>query len=114
MNTVLGLPLITATGMIIDIVDNIVEAKHLDCPPFPINFHRATKNIPAFADNATTHYIAFEDVHGILQKTDAFITGVCNCIQSANSTKVSNSRMLLHMEAMSDSDSVTTGRSITG
>jgi hypothetical protein len=100
---VLGLPLITATGMIINTVDNVVEAKHLDCPPFTINFHRATKNIPAFADNATTHYVAFKDVYGILQKTNTFIAGVCNCIQLANSTKISNSRMHWHVEAMSNS-----------
>ena len=35
---VLGLLLITATGMIIDTIDNIMEAKHLDCPPFRIDF----------------------------------------------------------------------------
>jgi hypothetical protein len=86
VNMVLGLPLITATGMIIDTVNNVVEAKHLDCPPFPINFHLATKNIPAFDEDATTHHVEFEDVHGILQKTNAFIAGVCKCIQSANST----------------------------
>jgi hypothetical protein len=38
VNTVLGLPLITATGMIIDFVDEVVEAKNLDCPPFKIVF----------------------------------------------------------------------------
>jgi hypothetical protein len=114
MNTVLGLPLITATSMIISTVNNAVEAKHLDCPPFLIDFCGATKNIPAFADNATTHYVAFKDVHGTLQKTNVFIAGVCNCIQSANSTKVNNSRTHWNMEAVSNSDIMTTGRSITG
>jgi hypothetical protein len=38
MNMVLGLPLIKATGMVINFIDKVVEAKHLDCPPFPINF----------------------------------------------------------------------------
>jgi hypothetical protein len=57
VNTVLSLPLITATGMIIDYVDNVVEAKHLDCPPFNIKFCRAMKHIPAFEDDATTHYV---------------------------------------------------------
>ena len=73
VNTVLGLPLITATGMVIDYIDNVVEAKHLDCPPFKIEFRRATKH----NDDATTHYVEFEDVHGILQKTDAYIAGLC-------------------------------------
>jgi hypothetical protein len=46
VNTVLGLPLITATGMIIDFVDKVVEAKNLDCPPFKIDFRLAAKNSP--------------------------------------------------------------------
>jgi hypothetical protein len=72
VNTVLGLPLITATGMIINYIDNVVEAKYLDCPPFKIKFCGATKLIPAIDDDATTHYVEFKDVHGILQKTDAY------------------------------------------
>jgi hypothetical protein len=99
--------------MIIDTVDNVVEAKHLDCPLFPINFCHATKNIPAFDGNATNHYIDFKDVHSILKKTNTFIAGVCNRIQSAKSTKVSNSGTHQQVETMSNSDSVTTGRSIT-
>jgi hypothetical protein len=114
VNTVLGLPLITATGMIIDYIDNVVEAKHLDCPPFKIEFRRATKHIPAFEDDATTHYVEFEDVHGILQKTDAYIAGLCESIQSAKSPTVSNSETHRRVEAMSDSDSMTTIKSIAG
>jgi hypothetical protein len=114
MKMVLGLLLTTATSMIINTVDNVVDAKHLDCPPFPINFCCATKKIPVFADNATTHFVAFKDMHGIIQKTDTFIAGVSDCIQSANSTKVSNSGTHRNVEAVSNSDSVTTGRSITG
>jgi hypothetical protein len=74
---VLSLPLIKATDMIIDFIDEVVEAKHLDCPPFKIEFDCATKTIPASIDDApTTNYIEFEDVQNILRKTDAYITGV--------------------------------------
>jgi hypothetical protein len=96
VNTVLGLPLITATGMIIDYIDNVVEAKHLDCPPFKIEFRHATKHIPAFEDDATTHYVEFDDVHGIL-------AGLCERIQSAKSPTVSNSGTHRQVEAISDS-----------
>ncbi len=112
VNMVLGLPLITATGMIIDTVDNVAEAKHLDCPPFLIDFCHATKNIPALDKDATTHYVEFEDVHGILQKTDSYIARVCDGIQSAKLPTVSNSGAQRRVEAVSNSDSVTTGRSI--
>ncbi len=114
VNTVLGLLLITATGMIIDTVDNVVEAEHLNCSPFPIDFCHATKNIPALNKDATTHYVEFKDVHGILKKTDSYITRVCNGIQSARLPTVSNSGAHWQVEAMSNSNSVTTGRSIAG
>ncbi len=100
--------------MIIDTVDYVVEAMHLNCPPFPIDFHCTTKNILAFDDNATTHYVAFKDMHGILQKTNVFIAVVCDRIQLANSNKVSNSGRHRHTEAVSNTDSMNTGRSITG
>jgi hypothetical protein len=38
VNSIIGLPFITATGMITDTVDNVVKAKHLVCEPFPIEF----------------------------------------------------------------------------
>jgi hypothetical protein len=59
---VLGLPLIIATGMIIDFVDKVVEEKRLDCPPFKIDFCCTIKTIPAADDKApTTHYIKIQE-----------------------------------------------------
>ncbi len=75
---VLGLPLIITTGMIIKFVDKVVKAKYLDCPPFKIDFLRATKTISATDDKAPTHYIEFKNVQQIPQKTKAYIAGVCN------------------------------------
>jgi hypothetical protein len=46
INTVLGLLLIKATGMTIGFIDEVVTAKHLDCPPFPINFLSRNKYYP--------------------------------------------------------------------
>ena len=48
VNLILGLPFIKATGMIGDFVDNVCQAKHLMCEPFPIDFKRASKSIPVF------------------------------------------------------------------
>jgi hypothetical protein len=47
VNVIIGLPFIKATSMIVDTVDNVIEAKHLVCNPFPIEFCRATKYVPA-------------------------------------------------------------------
>jgi hypothetical protein len=38
VNTILGIPFQKATGAIIDLVDDRVECKYLDCPPFTIIF----------------------------------------------------------------------------
>ena len=49
VNLILGLPFIKATGMLGDFVDNVCQAKHLLCEPFPIDFKRALKSIPVFS-----------------------------------------------------------------
>jgi hypothetical protein len=56
-NVILVLPFIKATGMIADFVDYVCKAKHLCCAPFPINFKRATKSIPAFTDSGACTFV---------------------------------------------------------
>ncbi len=68
--------------MIIGTVDNVMEAKHLNYPPFRINVCCATKTIPAVEEDATTHYLEFKDVQNILAKTNVYIAGVCERYQS--------------------------------
>jgi hypothetical protein len=53
VNLILGLPLITATGMITT-TQSTAEAKHLNCPPFTMDFCRNTKK-PAIDASVTTH-----------------------------------------------------------
>ena len=50
VNLVIGLPFIKATSMIGNFVDNVCQAKHLLCDPFPIDFRRATKSIAVFGN----------------------------------------------------------------
>jgi hypothetical protein len=38
VNMILGLPFMLGMGMILDLVNNLAECKHLDCPPFPIDY----------------------------------------------------------------------------
>jgi hypothetical protein len=42
VNIILGLPFITAMGMVADFVDNICKAKNLLCEPFPMDFKRVS------------------------------------------------------------------------
>ena len=46
VNTIVGLPFIKATGMILDFVDDVAECKHLDCPPFDIDYRRTSNHVP--------------------------------------------------------------------
>ena len=38
INTILGLPFQVATGMVIDLIDKVVECKSLHCPLSPLTF----------------------------------------------------------------------------
>jgi hypothetical protein len=38
VNTNIGLPFMKASGMILDLVEEVMECKYLDCPPFPVDF----------------------------------------------------------------------------
>jgi hypothetical protein len=63
VNLILGLPFIKATGMIIDFIDNVCDAKHLICEPFPIDYRRATKSIPILGNrDAGSHSVEIQEV----------------------------------------------------
>ena len=58
VNTILGLPFMQGTGMILDLVDNLAECKYLNCPPFPIDFPRRSNHVPVTDDPSATVQIA--------------------------------------------------------
>ena len=67
VNLILGLPFIKATGMIVDFIDNVCQAKHLLCDPFPIDFRKATKSIPVLGDrDAARNGVDFSEVDHVL------------------------------------------------
>ena len=49
VNTILGLPFIQQTKMIIDAADQVAELRSLDAPPFPIDFRRAQCGVPTIS-----------------------------------------------------------------
>ena len=53
-NTILGLLFVQATGMIIDLVDNVAECQHLNCPPFTIDFRCTSNHVPVM-DESSAH-----------------------------------------------------------
>ncbi len=54
VNTILGLPFIKQTKMILDTADQVAELRALDALPFPINFHCAQCHIPTI-DETKVH-----------------------------------------------------------
>jgi hypothetical protein len=53
INTILGLPFMQGTGMILELVDNLAECKYLDCPAFPIDFRRTLNHVPVTDEPST-------------------------------------------------------------
>jgi hypothetical protein len=75
VNLILGLPFIKATGMIVDFIDNVCDAKHLICDPFPIDFCRATKSIPVVGvHDAAPHSVEIQEVLRALASIKALIS----------------------------------------
>jgi hypothetical protein len=54
VNAIIGLPFMKATGMILDLVDKVVDCKYLDCPPFPVDFCRTSNHIPVMDKPSST------------------------------------------------------------
>ncbi len=54
VNTILGLPFMEATGMILDLVDKVVDCRYFDCPPFPMDFCRTSNHMPVLDDLSNT------------------------------------------------------------
>ena len=50
VNTIIGLPFMQGMGMILDLVGNLAKCKHLDCPPFPIEFRCTSNHVPVSDD----------------------------------------------------------------
>ena len=58
VNTILGLPFMQGTGMILDLVDNLAECKYLDCPAFPIDYRRTSNHVPVTDEQSATVQVA--------------------------------------------------------
>ncbi len=54
VNTILGLPFIKQTKMIVDAADKVAELHALDALPFPIQFRRAQCQVPTI-DETKVH-----------------------------------------------------------
>ena len=58
VNTILGLPFMQRTGMILDLIDNLAECKYLNCPVFPIDYWRMPNHVPVTDKMSATAQLA--------------------------------------------------------
>jgi hypothetical protein len=54
INTIIGLLFMKASGMILDLVDEVVDFRYLDCPPFPVDFRRTSNHVPVLDEPSNT------------------------------------------------------------
>jgi hypothetical protein len=72
VNTFLGLPFMDATGMILDLVNEVVDCKYLNCHPFPVDFCQTSNHVPVLdnpsntpANHAPSHLQIIKEVGNI-------------------------------------------------
>jgi hypothetical protein len=87
VNTILGLPFQLATGAIVDFVDMVVECKHLDCPPFPIDFRRTSNHVPVMdKTDAPVQLTEFRDVIREIEHLERYYDAKVQAGSSSSST----------------------------
>ena len=66
VNTILGLPFMQGTGMILDLVNNLADCKYLNCPAFLIDFRRTPNHVPVTDEPSTP--VQFAKLATIIQQ----------------------------------------------
>ena len=112
VNTIIGLPFMKATGMIMDLVDEVMECNYLDCPPFPVDFCRTSNHVPIMDDEGTPiHHAAsyiqlIDEIRNLEPYCDAKVTAgtsmsplhssLTNDLHVSNATSLHQSFPWLH------------------
>jgi hypothetical protein len=72
VNTIIGLLFMKATGMILDLVNKVMDCRYLDCPPFPVDFCWTSNHVPVMdkpsdtpANHAMSHLQIIKEVENI-------------------------------------------------
>ena len=102
VNAIIGLPFITAVGMIIDTVDNKIQMKHLDCGLFDIEYKLTSSDVPTKATTNEKNVSASacnsrsRDIIEIVTRLENFIMGISPEASGLTNSFVSSDASLLH------------------
>jgi hypothetical protein len=86
VNTILGIPFQKHTGGIIDLINDRVQCKYLDCPPFTIDFRQTLNHVPVMdepsaqtqAHFSTNYSRVIKDIENLEQLYDAKVLAICS------------------------------------
>ncbi len=120
VNMILGLPFMLGMDMILDLVNNLAECKHLNCPPFPIDYQQKSNHVPV-TDNqsvAIHHARFFWDLINKIKHLEHYFEAK---VQAISSSSVNLKNPAVHIGSKSgacasidDSDSVASSLCTTG
>jgi hypothetical protein len=112
VNTSIGLPLMKATGIILYFVDNVAGCKHLDCPPFPMDFGHTSNHVPVMEAPAhhlcPTKTLILQELNNLEHWYNAKVMAASSSEQILAIYFGSNSRK---RACISDSESIITAKS---
>ncbi len=113
VNTIIGLPFIKGTGMIIDTVNDVAECKYLDCPPFPIDYWCTLNHVPVMDKPSVPVHPACPHLSETIQEIKNLERYYDAKVQAQGSRMIQNSAVLFGStstacDAVSDMDSVAT------
>jgi hypothetical protein len=113
VNTIIGLPFIKGTGMIINTVDDVAECKYLDCPPFPIDYRRTLNHVPVMDEPSVPVHHACPHLSETIREIKNLERYYDAKVQAQGSRKIQNSAVhfgsvSMARDAVSDVDRVAT------
>lgn len=78
VNSILGLPFLKGCGGIIDLVNDLVDLRHLDCPPFKFKFLSPTCYAPETSNAAPAALATVTPAHQrVIDEIDNLVAFVC-------------------------------------
>jgi hypothetical protein len=79
INTIIGLPFMKARGMILDIVNTVLDCRYLDCPPFPVDFCRTSNHMPVMdgpSDTPANHTMSHIQIIKEVENIECYINSL--------------------------------------
>jgi hypothetical protein len=81
VNALIGISFMTATKLVVDLDDSVIESKLLPCDPFPIIYKRPQRSMPNLVPITGNRSEKCLEVINAIETADAFINKVVTNIR---------------------------------